>query len=149
MWSESAEGPISLWPLDLWFLSRTVAMWESWDMRLKLEVSDLLKAWSIKSKIDIKIKTWWRTEARSNETLEKLKEHMLKYTPREEVHGSKAAGRRVKKQLSLSKHRRKGRQVEPGWWGLRVHAHTQGVSHLPQQPHSTQPASALCEMGTY
>lgn len=24
--SESAEGPISRWPLDLWFLSKTVAM---------------------------------------------------------------------------------------------------------------------------
>lgn len=51
MWSESAEGPISLWLLGLWFLSRTVAMWETWDMRLKLEVSDLLKAWSIKSRL--------------------------------------------------------------------------------------------------
>lgn len=38
---------------------------------------------------------------------------MLKYTPREEVYGSKAAGRRVKEQfLSLSKYKRKGQAGE-------------------------------------
>lgn len=37
---------------------------------------------------------------------------MLKYTAREEMYGSKAAGRRVKEQLSLSKTQEKARQAE-------------------------------------
>ena len=40
---------------------------------------------------------------------EKVEEHILKYTPMEEVYGrTKAAGRRVKEQASLYTHRRQG-----------------------------------------
>lgn len=59
---------------------------------------------------------------------------MLKYTPREEVYGSKAAGRRVKERLVFPKHKQR-----PGRWSLVVHAHAGVVSFISAAPqHATR-----------